>query len=74
MLYFLVRSNNFETTDYGAQEDDQVSVNTMVEKGELTESILMASGRFQVLISMHVTTSFPQSGWCTSTLAHLCSP
>ena len=45
---FIVRSNDFETTDNGAQEDDQVSVNTMVEKGELTESILMASGRFQV--------------------------
>ena len=46
--HFIARSNNSEANENETLEDDQVSVNTVVEKREMTESILMSSGQFQV--------------------------
>ena len=43
------RSTTSEATENTTLEDDQVSVNTVIEKREMTESIFMSSGYFQVI-------------------------
>ena len=48
-IYFFFRSTTSEATENTTLEDDQVSVNTVIEKREMTESIFMSSGHFQVI-------------------------
>ena len=45
---YSIRSTTSETTRSETLEDDQVSMNTVIEKREMTGSILMTSGQFQV--------------------------
>ena len=49
VLTFFFRSTTSEATENTTLEDDQVSVNTVIEKREMTESIFMSSGYFQVI-------------------------
>lgn len=53
-VYF-VRPNTSEAiaTEDETVEDDQVSVNTVIERRDVTESILMSSGQFQVSMTLY---------------------